>query len=68
MYKIALTKPGVDTPRALTRLGIAQTDLGRYAEAQETFAKVTGPRVPIAQLWSAYAKSKMAAPAAAVTP
>lgn len=64
MYKIALTKPGADTPRILTRLGIAQSDQGRYAEAQEAFAKVTGVRVPIAQLWSAYAKSKMAAPAA----
>ncbi len=58
MYKIALTKPGVDSPRVLTRLGIAQTDQGKYAEAQETFAKVTGLRAPIAQLWAAYAKSK----------
>lgn len=65
MYKIALTKPGVDAPRALNRLGIVQADQGRYAEAQETFAKVTGVRAPIAQLWSAYAKSKLAAPAAA---
>jgi tetratricopeptide (TPR) repeat protein len=63
MYKIALTKPGVDAPRALTRLGIVQSDQGRFAEAQENFAKVTGPRVPIAQLWAAYAKSKLAAPA-----
>lgn len=63
MYQIALAKPGVDAPRALTRLGIAQTDLGKYADAQATFAKVTGIRVPIAQMWSAYAKSK-AAPAA----
>ena len=47
MYKIALTKPGVDAPRVLTRLGIAQTDQGKYAEAQETFGKVTGIRVPI---------------------
>jgi tetratricopeptide (TPR) repeat protein len=64
MYKIALTKPGVDAPRALTRLGIVQSDQGRYAEAQATFAKVTGPRAAIAQLWSAYAKSKLAAPVA----
>ena len=63
LYAIALTKPGVDAPRILTRLGIAQVDMGKFAEAQETFAKVTGPRVPIAQLWSAYAKSKLAAPA-----
>lgn len=64
MYKLALTKPGVDAPRVLTRLGIVQSDQGRFAEAQETFAKVTGARVPIAQLWSAYAKSKVAAPVA----
>jgi len=62
LYQIALSKPGVDAPRVLTRLGIAQTDLGKTAEAQATFAKVTGLRAPIAALWSAYAKSK-AAPA-----
>lgn len=62
LYEIALTKPGADTPRLLTRLGIAQADLGKTAEAQATFAKVTGVRAPIAALWSAYAKSK-AAPA-----
>lgn len=64
MYVLALTKAGVDAPRVLTRLGIVQTDQGKYADAQATFAKVTGIRVPIAQMWSAYAKSK-AAPAAA---
>lgn len=62
MYQIALSKPGADAPRLLTRLGIAQADLGKSAEAQATFAKVTGVRAPIAALWSAYAKSK-AAPA-----
>ncbi len=63
LYQIALGKPGVDQGRALTRLGIAQTDQGKYAEAQATFAKITGPRKPIADLWSAYAASK-AKPAA----
>ena len=63
LYQIALAKPGADTPRLLTRLGIAQTDQGKTAEAQATFAKVTGLRAPIAALWSAYAKSKAAAPA-----
>jgi hypothetical protein len=62
MYQIALTKPGVDAPRVLTRLGIAQTDLGKTAEAQANFAKVTGIRAPIAALWAAYAKGKAAAP------
>jgi tetratricopeptide (TPR) repeat protein len=63
LYTIALGKPGVDQPRALTRLGIAQTDQGKYADAQATFAKITGPRKPIADLWAAYAASK-AKPAA----
>ena len=58
LYAIALGKPGVDQPRALTRLGIAQVDQGKYAEAQATFAKITGPRKPIADLWTAYAQSK----------
>ncbi len=64
MYQIALGKPGVDAARILTRLGIAQTDTGRYAEAQATFAKVDGVRKPIAALWSAYAASKAKAAAA----
>lgn len=64
MYQIALGKPGVDTARILTRLGIAQADTGRYAEAQATFAKVDGVRKPIAALWSAYAASKAKAAAA----
>lgn len=59
-YQIALTKPGVDTPRVLTRLGIAQIDTGDYAGAQATFAKITGPRQPLAQLWSIYAAQKAA--------
>lgn len=57
-YKRALDKPGVDTPRVLTRLGIALADQGKYAEAQQTFAKVQGERQPIAYLWSIYAKQK----------
>jgi hypothetical protein len=64
LYLIALNKPGVDMARVMTRLGIAQTDLGKFAEAQATFAKVTGERAQIAQLWSAYAKSKARAAAA----
>ncbi len=58
LYLIALNKPGVDMPRVMTRLGIAQADLGKYADAQATFAKVTGERAQIAQLWSAYASGK----------
>ncbi|WP_296676040.1 hypothetical protein [Novosphingobium sp.] len=65
LFELALTKPGVDTARALTRLGIAQADMGQSAAALATFAKIQGPRKPMAQLWSAYATSKAApAPAA----
>ena len=54
-YTLALAKPGVDTPRVLTRLGIAQVDQGKTAEAQATFAKVEGARQAIARLWAVYA-------------
>lgn len=66
LYQIALGKPGVDTARALTRLGIAQVDMGQTAAAVATFAKVDGARKPMAALWTAYANSKTgaAAPAA----
>ncbi|GGD92673.1 hypothetical protein GCM10011515_10500 [Tsuneonella deserti] len=65
-YARALTKPGVDTPRVLTRLGIAQADQGKSAEAVATFAKVEGARQAIARLWAVYAQQagKTAAPAA----
>ena len=62
-YLLALTKPGVDSSRVYLRLGIAQADQGKYADAQASFAKVTDARAPIAQLWSAYAKNKLMAPA-----
>ncbi len=54
-YTMALTAPGADTSRALTRLGIAQLDQGKIAEAKASFAKVEGTRKPLAMLWSAYA-------------
>ena len=65
LYTIALGKPGADSDRVLTRLGIAQADQGKAAEAQANFAKVQGVRKPIAQLWSAYAAQKASAPVAA---
>lgn len=63
LYQLALAKPGVDTAKALTRLGIAQVDMGQFAAAQDTFAKVTGPRKAMAQLWSAYVATKAASAA-----
>ena len=57
-YAIALAKPGVDTARVLTRLGIAQLDQGKTAEAAATFAKVEGARQAIARLWAIYARQQ----------
>ncbi len=66
MYTLALGKSGVDAARVQTRLGIAQADQGKYAEAKATFAKITGPRQGIARLWTLYVdhKAEGAAPAA----
>ena len=58
MFQLALTKTGVDRDAVLTRLGMAQAQQGKYAEAKATFAQVSGPRASIAQLWSAYVDSK----------
>lgn len=63
LYAKALTMPGANTPLVLTRMGIAQVEQGKYADAQATFAKVQGTRKSIADLWALYAAQK-AAPAA----
>jgi hypothetical protein len=59
LYKLALPKAGADKDRVLTRIGIAQADQGKYAEAQSTFGQITSPaRTPVAKLWTAYVKGK----------
>lgn len=58
LYAAALAKPGVDTNLVLTRLGIAQFDQGKYSEAAANFAKVTGPRQPMANLWQVLIQNK----------
>ena len=54
-YTKALSMPSADTAMVSTRLGIAQFDQGKFAEAEATFEKVEGPRAPIANLWAIYA-------------
>lgn len=66
LYAKAAAMSGANVPLALTRQGIAQVQQGKHAEAQATFAKVTGVRQPIANLWALYAAQK-AAPAASAT-
>ncbi|WP_028640189.1 hypothetical protein [Novosphingobium acidiphilum] len=62
LYTMALAKGGIDAEkdRVMTRLGIAQIDEGKYAEAKATLANVGGPRAAIAQLWAIYADQKAA--------
>ncbi|MCW1383500.1 hypothetical protein OLX02_11785 [Novosphingobium sp. KCTC 2891] len=59
-YKTALAKGGIDKDRALTRLGIAQSDQAKYADAKASFAQVTGLRASMAKLWSIYVDQKAA--------
>ena len=54
LYKVALSKGVEDQNRTLTRLGIAQADQGKYADAKSTFAKVQGVRKPLADFWTLY--------------
>ena len=72
LYAKAAALPGANVPLVLTRMGIAQVDQGKYDEAKATFAKVTGPRQSIANLWALYASQKASgttiAPAAAAAP
>ena len=57
-YEKAAGMAGANVPMILTRQGIAETQQGKYDEAKATFAKVTGTRQPIANLWSLYATQK----------
>lgn len=60
MYRLALTKPGVDAGRVNLRLGISLVSQGKLAEAVDVFARVTDARAPIANLWTVFVKQKMA--------
>ncbi len=66
MYAMAIAKGGIDKDRAVMRLGIAQVDQKKFAEAKASFGQVTGAtRAPLARLWSAYATTQLQpAPAA----
>jgi hypothetical protein len=59
MYALAVQKGGPDRDTAITRLGIAQAQQGKSAEAKATFAQITsGPRAPLARMWEAYVQTK----------
>ncbi|MFM2370991.1 MAG: hypothetical protein RIS85_713 [Pseudomonadota bacterium] len=58
MYKMAIEKGGIDKDRALTRLGIAQVDQDKFADAKASFGQVAGARAPLARLWAAFATTQ----------
>ena len=58
LYRVAIQKGGIDKDKATLRLGIAQSDAGKTAEAKATFGQVSGARAAIAKLWSTYLDSK----------
>ncbi|WP_260922073.1 hypothetical protein [Novosphingobium sp. 9] len=60
-YTKALGMPGVDAAKVALRLGMAQVQQGKYADAKTSFEKVTGPRASVAKMWEAYAASKAGA-------
>ncbi len=58
LYTKAMNMPGVDKGLVQTRLGIAQLEQGKTAQAKASFGSVTGTRAPIAQLWSIHAEQQ----------
>lgn len=60
LYQMALDKGIANKAAALTGLGIAQADQGKYAEAKATFGQITtGNRSTLARLWIAYVDEKL---------
>ncbi|MFM7376897.1 MAG: hypothetical protein ACKO1O_02000 [Erythrobacter sp.] len=59
-YEKSLTLADADRDASLTRLGIAQLGAGNAEAAVATLKQVSGPRVPIARLWMAFAEQKTA--------
>jgi hypothetical protein len=52
LYKLALTKGGVDVDAVNTRLGIALARSGQKDAARAAFALVKGPRAGVASFWT----------------
>ena len=62
---LALTKNIADTERAMMVQAIAQVAQGKYDPARQVLSGITGPRAPIAKLWTVYIDQKSGAGAAA---
>jgi tetratricopeptide (TPR) repeat protein len=58
LYRLALTKPGVDAAVINLHLGMALAKSGDKAGAAAAFNAVTGPRADIAKFWLTYLNQK----------
>lgn len=58
MFKLAMEQGGADRNELLTRIGIAQVQQGKLAEAKATFDQVSGARAAVAKMWTAYIESR----------
>lgn len=54
LYRMALTKGGVDANVVNTRLGMALARAGQKDAAKQAFSQVTGPRAGLAKYWMIY--------------
>lgn len=61
LYRIALTKPGVETDEVTLRMGIAQALSGDNAGAKTTFGRVGGDRQVLADYWTLWLDSRAGA-------
>jgi len=62
---LALTKNVVDKERAMMIQAIAQVAQGKYGPAKQVLSGITGPRAPLATLWTLYIDQKSGATVAA---
>jgi hypothetical protein len=54
LYRMSMTKPGVDASVANLHIGMALARAGDKAGATTALNAVTGPRADIAKFWLAY--------------
>ena len=58
LYRLALTKPGVDAAVINLHIGMALAKAGDKSGATAAFNAVTGPRADIAKFWLTYLNQK----------
>jgi hypothetical protein len=67
-YEDGLSKPGADMDRGNMGVGAAHAYAGNYGAALQAFAKISGTRAPLAEMWKTWInqQTKPAAPAVVV--